>query len=366
MNESFINAWVLNGELEPSPRKKASMALLREHNFKPLDKTIPLAQAIKKGWKEHSPADSLVISLDLELMGRLPVNERHAPYNGAKGYRLFLQESLDGKLPGLREDAPIHWDTLLETAVESGAMADDNLRVTLTDEHSEQEVLSVFRTSETDAQNYTIVEIDATAFTNGGVLVIDVWVGEAEVSGSFELFAGDDTELVSGNALASVKDIPTNQREVVEYPFGQGQVFKLGAIGNSSENGKINGFLAKISVEPVPRKAPPAHLGQSAEDVMNTFVEAFKNLDAETMLSTLTEDARETFGINFAEDAPEHLRTQMSQMLSSMEVLNSEYMGDEFHFVLKVPIAQPPEASVKMRKVEGIWRIYDMIPSDSD
>ncbi len=250
MNENFINVWVLNSQLERSPYTETAIALRRKYDFKPLDKTRPLAQAIMKGWKKFSPADSLVISLDLELMGRLPVNERHPPYNGAKGYRLFLQESLDGKLPGLREDIPIHWDTLLETAVESGAMVDDGLRVTLTAEHSEQEVLSVFRTSETAAQNYTIVEIDATTFTEGGVLVIDVWVGEAEVSGSFDLFTGTDTELVPANALVSAMDVPTNQREVVEYPFEQGQLFKLGAIGNTGENGKINGFLAKISVEP--------------------------------------------------------------------------------------------------------------------
>ena len=366
MNENFINVWVLNSQLERTPYTKTTIALRRKYNFKPFDKTRPLAQAIMKGWKKHSPADSLVFSLDLELMGRLPVNDRHPPYNGAKGYLLFLQESLDGKLPGLREDVPTNWDLLLETAVESGAMVDDGLRVTLTDEHSEQEVLSVFRTSETEAQNYTVVEIDATAFEDGGVLVIDVWVGESEVSGSFDLFSGDATEFAPANALVSARNIPTNQREVIKHSFDGSQFFKLGAIGNSSENGKINGFLATISVEPVPSKAPPAPLGQSAEDVMNTFVEAFKNLDAETMLSTLTEDARETFGINFAEDAPEHMRTQISQMLSSMEVLSSEYVGDEFHFVLKVPIAQPPEASVKMRKVEGIWRVYDIMPSDSD
>ena len=365
MNENFINVWVLNSELERTPYTKTAITLRRKYDFKPLDKTRPLAQAIMEGWKERSPADSLVISLDLELMGRLPVNERHSPYNGAKGYRLFLEESLDGKLPGLREDPPIHWDTLLETAVESGAMVDDGLSVTLTDEHSEQEVLSVLRTSDTDAQNYTIVEIDATAFTDGGVLVIDVWVGEAEVSGSFDLFAADTTELVSDNALVSIKDIPTNQREVVEYPFDRGQVFKLGAIGNAGENGKINGFLAKISVEPVPREVPPAHSEQSAEDVMNTFVEAFKNLDSETMDSMLTEDAREKFADDF-EDVPENMRAQISQMLSSMEVLSSEYVGDEFHFRLKVPMGQPPESSIKMRKVEGIWRIYDIMPSDSN
>ena len=366
MNENFINVWVLNSQLERSPYTKTAIALRRKYNFKPFDKTRPLAQAIVKGWKKHSPADSLILSPDLELMGRLPVNERTPPYNGAKGYLLFFQDALDGKLPGLREDISTHWNTLLETVVESGAIKDDGLSVVLTREHAKKEVLSVFRTPETDTQDYTLIEIDTTAFTDGGVLTIDVWVGEAEVSGSFDLFAADTTELVSDNALASVRDIPTNQREVVEYPFEQGQLFKLGAIGNSSESEKINGFLAKISVEPVEGKVPPADFGQSAEDVMNTFVEAFKNLDAGTMDSVLTKDARETFEINFSEDAPEHMRAQMRQMLSSMEVLGSEYVDDEFHFVLKVPIAQPPEATVKMRKVEGIWRIYDIMPSDSD
>ena len=248
MNENFINAWVLNAELERTPRKKAFIARRIQQGFKPFDKTSPLAQAIVKGWKKNSPADSLILSSDLALMGRLPVNERTPPYNGAKGYLLFLQDALDGKLPGFREDTSTHWNTLLETAVESGAIKDDGLSVVLTREHAKKEVLSVFRSPETDTQGYTVVEIDATAFREGGVLTIDVWVGEAEVSGSFDLFAAD-TELAPDNALTSATDIPTNQKEVIEYPFDQGQVFKLGAIGNSSEKGKINGFLAKISVE---------------------------------------------------------------------------------------------------------------------
>ncbi len=247
-----------NVELERTPFKQKFMGLRRQQGFKPFDKTRPLAQAIMKGWKKHSPADSLVISPKLELMGRLPVNERASPYNGAKGYLFFLQEALDRKLPGLREESsepqPKDWNTVLETAVESGAIKDSSLSVGLTYEHPEKEVLSVFRTSETDSENYTVIEIDATAFKEGGVLMIDVWVGESEVSGSFDLFAGDTTELVPDNALASLRDIPTNQREVVEYPFEQGQVFKLGAIGNDSEQGKINGFLAKISVEPTADK----------------------------------------------------------------------------------------------------------------
>ena len=258
MNENFINVWVSNVELERTPFKQKFMGLRRQQGFKPFDKTRPLAQAIMKGWKKHSPADSLVLSTDLELMGRLPVNERSSPYNGAKGYLVFLQESLDRKLPGLVEKSsepqPKDWDAHLETAVESGVIVDTGLSVVLTREHSEKEILSVFRTSETESQGYTLIEIDATAFKEGGVLMIDVWVGESEVSGSFDLFAADTTELVPDNTLASIRDIPTNQREVVKYPFDRGQVFKLGAIGNASEKGKINGFLAKISVKLTPDK----------------------------------------------------------------------------------------------------------------
>ena len=254
MNENFINAWILNTELDRTSKKQELIAYRQQQGFKGIDKTLPLAQAIMKGWKKHSPADSLVISPKLELMGRLPVNERTPPYNGAKGYLLFLQDSLDGKLPGFREDTSTHWNTLLETAVESGAIKDDRLNVVLTDEHAETEILSVFRAADTDTQNYTVVEIDVTPFKDGGVLTIDVWVGEAEVSGSFDLFAGDTPKLVSDNALASARDVPTNQKEIIKYRFDRGRVFKLGAIGNASEKGKINGFLAKISVEPASEK----------------------------------------------------------------------------------------------------------------
>ena len=253
MNENFINAWVSNVELERTPFKQKFMELRREQGFKPFDKTYPLAQAIMKGWKKNSPADSLVLSPELELMGRLPVNERSSPYNGAKGYLLFLKDSLEGKLPRLTEDTSEpesqDWDTLLETAVKSGVITDDGLEAILTKEKPEQEILSVFRKSD-----YTVVEIGTTAFKDGGVLTIDVWVGEAGVSGSFDLFAADTTELVPDNALASVKDIPTNQREVIKYPFDRGDIFKLGAIASSKGNGKINGFLAKISVEPMSEK----------------------------------------------------------------------------------------------------------------
>ena len=252
MNKNFINTWVSNVELERTPSKKAFIALRQQQGFKPFDKTHPLAQAIMKGWKKHSPADSLLLSPKLELMGRLPVNERTSPYDGAKGYLLFLKDALDGKMPGLNEDMLESTSTDWNMLLKSGAIVDDSLKVVLTSEKSEQEVLSVFR-----ASDYTIVEIDVTAYKDGGLLTIDVWVGDAEIAGSFDLFFGDTqppVELVPHNALASARDILPDERKTINYHFDKGRVFKLGAIGNSNEKAKINGFLANVSVKPTPKE----------------------------------------------------------------------------------------------------------------
>ena len=77
----------------------------------------------------------------------------------------------------------------------------------------------------------------------------------------------------------------------------------------------------------------------------------------------LTADARETLEGNFT-DVPEDMRAQISGMLNEMEILSSEYVGDEFHFRLRVPMAPQQEVFVKMRKVEGSCSF--MMPSDSD
>ena len=245
-----------NVELERTPNKQAYMALRRQHGFKPFDKMHPLAQAIIKGWKKNSPIDSLVLSSELELLGRLPINE--LPYrDAAQHYLMFLKESLARKLPGLSEDASESQSTDWGALLESGAVAVDGVNVVLTDEKPEQEILSIFRTPDTDSQNYTVVKIDASAFKDGGVLTIELWVGDTDVSGSFDLFGvkgQSATELVPNNALASARDILPNEKGVIKYPFDQGQVFKMGATGNSSEKGTINGFLATISVEPVSEK----------------------------------------------------------------------------------------------------------------
>ena len=365
LNENFINTWVSNVELERTPNKQAFMTLRRQQGFKPFDKMHPLAQAIMKGWKKHSPSDSLVLSSDLELMGREPVNELLRS-NMEQRYLTFLKAALDGKLPGFGEETSEPQSTGSETLPNSDAVPLEGLSVVLTPQKHEREILSVLRAPGLGHQDYTVINIDTTAFENGGILTIDISVGHAEASGSFDLFAADSklpTEGAPQNALASAYGIAPDERRIIAYDFDRGQVFKLGATGDwFSEKGSVNAFWAKISVEPdkkpEPRKVSSARPGQSAEDVMNAFVEAFKNLDAEAMRSMLTGDASASFKSDF-EDMPEDVRTQFNQMLTQMEVLGGDYVDDEFHFRLKMPGAQPPEVSVKMRKVEGIWLIYD-------
>ena len=331
LNEKFVNTWVLNTNLK------------RLREAKGIDGMQPLARTIVSGWKQHSPVDCLVISPDLELIGRQPVNELIMMNNMEVGYQRFLAESLEGKRPGLGSSR--------HTALNA--------------QRTSMEILNIFRAPGHGNQDYTTVEIDTTLFEDGGKLTIDIWVGNGEVPGSFDLFAGD-TELpttgMPDDALASAWEIEPGMSGQIVHRFDRGQLFKLSVIGSwLSEKGLVNAFWAKISVEPdrkpEPRKVSSARPGQSAEDVMNAFVKAFKDLDSETIRPMLTGDARETLASGF-EDVPEDMRAQISQMLSQMEVLSSQYVDDEFHFRLRMPMAQPPEVSVKMRKVEGVWLIY--------
>ena len=100
---------------------------------------------------------------------------------------------------------------------------------------------------------------------------------------------------------------------------------------------------------------------QSAEDVMNGYVEALKNLDFETMLSFETAATREEtrdvldgFDNNLSDPVA---RGMLQSMLSQAEIIGSQYVGEEFHFRLRVPLRIPvldgiefPEGSKECKK----------------
>ena len=136
---------------------------------------------------------------------------------------------------------------------------------------------------------------------------------------------------------------------------------------------------------------------QSAEDVMYAFVEAWRNDDFEAMRLLFAEDVGhsgldettvvgvETVGGHSDGEQPdvEEQTRQLEPLLgqlsrkrrSQAEVVSNEYVGDEFHFLFRTPASEIPDISdqgetvvfpseerlVKMRKEDGVWRIYDSV-----
>ena len=140
--------------------------------------------------------------------------------------------------------------------------------------------------------------------------------------------------------------------------------------------------------------------GHLAEDVMNAYVDALRNLDTEGLLSLMTGAAKEEFesemlpvfngelpedfadifyGILPEETADgmiqgvkEMMEPVLKQMFGQAEVVSSEYVGDELHFQVRISTPEIPGASElgipempkmpdqlnKIRKENGVWRIY--------
>ena len=129
--------------------------------------------------------------------------------------------------------------------------------VTLDDAEPSRDILSVFRTPDAEYQDYTVVEIDATAFKDGGVLTVELWIGSAEAAGAFILFENDSALAADGMPkviLTAASGIVPGKSGRLTYRFDKGGRFKLGATGNSfSGKSKVNSFLATISIDSTPR-----------------------------------------------------------------------------------------------------------------
>ena len=145
---------------------------------------------------------------------------------------------------------------------------------------------------------------------------------------------------------------------------------------------------------------------QSAEEVMNAFLEAFRILDEDAMSSLMTADTDlgrsssvleiggvemgkvsmaptnevpDEVVVGIVEEAGAQLEQMMFpvilKMINQAETTDSGYVGDEFHFRLRMPtpevpmqvsgievksnITPPPDLLFKMRRENGAWRIYD-------
>ena len=133
--------------------------------------------------------------------------------------------------------------------------------------------------------------------------------------------------------------------------------------------------------------------GQSAEDVMYAYLEAWRKVDFKVMHSLMTEqyrrDGHEDLGdgeaTNMSDEAPDKVvetRRQLELVVEELlelrrqsSLVSSEYVGDEFHFRLITPGSElsgttdqgtpmftPTSYNVmKMRKENGVWRVYDTV-----
>ena len=182
---------------------------------------------------------------------------------------------------------------------------------------------------------------------------------------------------------------------------------------SQSEERDTAQFATEVEFEPevdqnftVDTPISPESTSQSAKDVMYAYVKALKNSDADAMRSLVTGTVREQFEesvpgeahpkIEFGrvrnetempdevvEEKAEEMSWQLAQrlfepvrkMYSQTEVVNGEYVGDEFHFQLRMPALEIPEMPdvelnfssppsptdtfLKMRKENGAWLIYE-------
>ena len=248
LNENFINTWVENAELGRTGSLQDPIAKRRKREAKTFNTNHALAKTIMKGWVKGSPVDCFVISHDFDLMGSVDFNEfldnLQRPDDEPMAYMQFLKDSLEGKRPGLGD-------------------------IILTPEQPSQEVLDTIHTPKMAHQDYTVVGINTTAFSDGGTLTIDIQVGRDDAIGLFFLLDGnkklptekvpegiDPTEWHSQESdeyekalgpLTKVWGIFPGQ---MTYKFDRGQRFKLCATGDQWGGvGGINAFHAKISVE---------------------------------------------------------------------------------------------------------------------
>lgn len=211
------------------------IAKRREREGQTFDTTHPLAQTIIKGWKtgakKGSPVDCFVISSAFELMGRQLIHDlrENSEHSESEYYLAFLKEALAGKQLGLGN-------------------------IVLTPEQTSQSVLDLFRTPTVgNYQDYTVVVIDATAFENGGTLIIDLEIGREEGEAAFYLFDGDkelSTEEESPKDKITWEWGEPGDTRQITHTFDRGQFFKLGVTGHwARDEPCINAFRAKISVE---------------------------------------------------------------------------------------------------------------------
>ena len=195
-----------------------------------------------------------------------------------------------------------------------------------------------------------------------------------------------DTE--SRNNLPQIAAASTAGTEPIDDLFDQPDELDMTQFGTETEFeiDTVQGFTTDTSVS-------SESAGQSAEDVMYAFIEAWRTADYKVMLSLMTEQYRRGVSddlggggsTNGSDETPDEvvetrhqirIEEALRELRRQSSLVSSEYVGDEFHFRLRIPDSELQGTSdqgipmftclyqqVKMRKENGVWRIYFILLS---
>lgn len=98
---------------------------------------------------------------------------------------------------------------------------------------------------------YSVINLDATRFPNGGVLHIEIALGDGPAEASFDLYS-QNAHVPSGgfpNPLANAHDVPSGSTAKIDYRFDHGTVFQFGAEGSwHAKAGDRNTYNFTVSV----------------------------------------------------------------------------------------------------------------------
>ena len=214
----------------------------------PMDERVPKDKRLASAWIEPDETGQLTHRFDRGAFFRL----------GATG---CYGRSEKGSINAFKANISVAEYPQVESLEKEDPESDENipemplseLSLVLDKAQPSHEILNAFRAPGSGYQDYTVVNIDTTAFEDSGTLIIDIRVGAADISGSFDLFDGGaelPTEGYPDTALNSAWGIGPGEAGKIRHRFARGSVFKLGATGDwYGEKGRINAFRAKISVE---------------------------------------------------------------------------------------------------------------------
>lgn len=100
--------------------------------------------------------------------------------------------------------------------------------------------------------NYLVTNLDATRFSNGGVLHITITVGDGPSEASFDLYPQGMRLPTDGmpNSLASAHNVKSGAGAKIDYRFSHPGVFQLAAEGSwNAKAGETNtyGFVVEVA-----------------------------------------------------------------------------------------------------------------------